>query len=171
MEQAFHYTYADEVVGEDAHLQGAYALNPTVATKGVIAWIGSICHHKAFSAYAISECSVSYSLDNKSDVATGRKGIAYLKSKIKEEFAILIVLIALLTTIAHQESAFVISTSQASVLVEMLTHEAIDHGVALNPHTHIVRVTVVIVGYLCLDVPHIAFLSYRSTHLTTDTSA
>jgi hypothetical protein len=171
MEQAFHYTYADEVVGEDAHLQGAYALNPIVATKGVIAWIGSICHHKAFSVYAISECSVSYSLDNKSDVATECKGIAHLKSKIEEEFAILIVLVSFLTAVAHQESTFVIATSQASMLVETFAHEAIDHGVALNPHTHIVRVTVVIVGYLCLDIPYIAFLSYRSIHLTTDTSA
>ena len=76
----------------------------------------------------------------------------------EEEFSVLIVLAALLTAVAHLQGALIGAVASAGVLVESLAGEAVDKGVAINPHTHIVGVAVVIVGYLRLDVPHLSLL-------------
>ena len=164
IEHTPHHAYPDEVVGEDTHLQGAYALDPVVAAEGVVMGVAGIGHQEVLAAQTIGERGVAHGLDDEGHTSMGHKGVAHLQVEVEEEFSVLIVLAALLTAVAHLQGALIGAIASAGVLVESLADEAVDKGVAINPHTHIVGVAVVIVGYLRLDVPRLALLDDGLCH-------
>ena len=158
VEQTPHHSYPDKIVGKDTHLQGAYTLDPVVATEGIGMRTGGISHQKALAAQAIGKCGVTHSPDDKGHATARHEGVADLKTEVEHKLSILIVSVTLLTAVAHNESALVVAIARSGMLVEALAGKTIDHGVTINPHAHIVGVAIVVVGYLCLDVPHLAFL-------------
>ena len=164
VEQTLHHAYADEVVGEDAHLQGAYTLDPVVVAVEGSLGVGLLGHHEVLAARAVGERGVAHSLHDEGHAATGHEGVALLQAEVEEELSVLIVPVALLAAVAHLQGALIGTITRAGVLVEALAGKAVDHGVALDPHVHVVGVAVIIVGYLRLDVPRLALLGDGLCH-------